>query len=401
MRFVFLSLGYAPDLAGGGFRYATEVAELLAARGREVHVLYPAARADDPARERRREVELWRASRPGGGFFKNWRTANAGVRAALGELLKDPRPTFVLSHHAYLEPAARGVPYTVMLHGPWAEEHRVTVGGRPRPFPTRWRDALICRVMARVERRHLSRAMHVFVASQYSRRALQGWHPGLAVTAEAIGGGADPVRFRPPDDRAALRRGYGLGERDFLFLAVRRLDPRMGLMHLAEAFAMVGRERPEARLWIAGKGPQREALEARLAAAGLGERAKLLGFVPEEELPALYGAADAVLMPSLDLEGFGLATAEALACGAPVLASRSGANPEVVAPLGERLLFPPGDVPALAGLMSGVVARTLALPARETCLDYARRSLRWDGPADAFERAASRFAIHGGSTVRP
>ena len=115
----------------------------------------------------------------------------------------------------------------------------------------------------------------------------------------------------------------------------------------------------------------------------------------EEELPRLYGAADCVIMPSLDLEGFGLATAEALACGTPVIASRAGANPELVAPLGERLLFEPGDTASLAAALTDVLSGRLALPTRARCLSHARAEFRWDRPCDAIERAHAKFAVQG------
>jgi glycosyltransferase involved in cell wall biosynthesis len=395
MRYIFLTLGYTPDIDGGGYRYATEVAELLAARGREVHALYPRPKPELPERERRAGVELWRTPRPGGGFFANWRAANRGVRANLSKLLADPQPTFILSHHAYLAPAAKGLGCPVILQGPWAGEHRLSVAARPRSPLHGIRDAVVCRVMARVERGHLKRASRVFVASRYSMRSLAFWHPGLHCDPEVVGGGANLGRFRPAADRDALRAERGLARDSFLFLAVRRLDPRMGLLHLVEAFAAAAAGRLGVRLWIAGKGPQKEALQSRIDALGLGDRVRLLGFVSEDELPRLYAAADTVLMPSLDLEGFGLATAEALACGTPVLASEAGANPELLAPLGEGLLFPVGDTAALAAMLGGVLSGSRPLPPRDACADYARKAFKWDGPVDAFERAAGLLALRG------
>jgi glycosyltransferase involved in cell wall biosynthesis len=100
-------------------------------------------------------------------------------------------------------------------------------------------------------------------------------------------------------------------------------------------------------------------------------------------------------MPSLDLEGFGLATAEALACGTPVLASRAGANPELVKPLNPDLMFEPGDVEFLAQILGRVLDGSLRLPEREACATYARSAFRWDRPADAIERAHGRWAVSG------
>jgi len=301
----------------------------------------------------------------------------------------------LFSHHAYLAPALKNLPYVMILQGPWALEHGYSLQARPRGRVRRWIDALACRAMHRVERSSLAGAKRVFVASDYSKAKLRDWHRGLTPEVEVIGGGADLKRFQPPADRAALRRERGLAEGDFLFLAVRRLDPRMGLTHLVDAFARVASANPRARLAIAGKGAQREELQARLEAAGLAARAQLLGFVTEEELPRQYGVADCVIMPSLDLEGFGLATAEALACGTPVLASRAGANPELVKPLDAALMFEPADTASLAAALGRVLEGSLVLPSRERCAAYARAEFRWDRPADAIERVYQSCSTHG------
>lgn len=109
MHFVFLTLGYTPDLYGGGYRYATEVAELLARRGHEVHALYPKPDERLPARELRNGVKLHRLARGTGGFLSRWRTTNRVASGRAQKLLAEARqPTLLISHHAYLGPALRG-----------------------------------------------------------------------------------------------------------------------------------------------------------------------------------------------------------------------------------------------------------------------------------------------------
>jgi glycogen(starch) synthase len=393
MRFIFLTLGYTPDLDGGGYRYATEVAELLAGRGHEVHAIYPNPGETLPADELRKGVHLHRLPRNGAGFLSRWRAANAAARYCVASLLNTPAKTLLFSHHAYLSPAAKGLRHCIFLHGPWALEHRLSVMAKPRNLRRRVLDRFSGLVMHRIERNSIARASRVLVASEYSRGRIPSWHRGVSCETEVVGGGADLVRFMPPVDRSLVRRHRGLGADEFLFLAVRRLDPRMGLMTLLEAFHPVARQFPNARLAIAGRGPQREELETRVRDLGLDRSVRLLGFVPEADLPGLYQSADCVLMPSLDLEGFGLATAEALACGTPVLASSSGANPELIRPLGEDLLFEAGNPRAIAEVMIGALSGRIRLPGREDCAEYARKAFRWDRPADAIERAASSLAL--------
>jgi glycosyltransferase involved in cell wall biosynthesis len=111
---------------------------------------------------------------------------------------------------------------------------------------------------------------------------------------------------------------------------------------------------------------------------GLHEHVRLLGEVAPPDLLGLYQGARLFAMPSL-YEGFGLGALEALACGAPVLASHAGALPEVVGDAG--LLLPPGDPAA----WTAALERVLGDPALEA-------DLRQRGPAQAARFSWARAA---------
>jgi glycosyltransferase involved in cell wall biosynthesis len=111
---------------------------------------------------------------------------------------------------------------------------------------------------------------------------------------------------------------------------------------------------PNVRLAIAGDGPLADQLERRIGELGLSCRIRLLGRVGDSELVEWYRRADAVVMPAQRLEGFGLTTAEALACGTPVIATPVGANPEVAGLLGPRFLAADRTPPALAAAIIDV-----------------------------------------------
>jgi len=117
-----------------------------------------------------------------------------------------------------------------------------------------------------------------------------------------------------------------------------------GLVHLIEAIAILAPRRPELKLTVVGKlkpGPT----QRRLDALDLGARVRFVSGVSDEELVRLYNRATLVAVPSL-YEGFGLPAGEAMACGAPVVATTGGALPEVVGDAG--LTVPPQDPEALA-----------------------------------------------------
>jgi glycosyltransferase involved in cell wall biosynthesis len=298
-------------------------------------------------------------------------------------------PSRVLLHHAFYGPAIGGLEpaAAVFFHGPWALEYLDRQQSRPRALARRMVDRIAARLMMRIERQAVRGAARLFVASRHMAVRLEQLHgPGLSARMHVAGGGADLCRFQPPADRAALRQRHNLPPTEWLALAVRRLVPRMGLDVLLRAFASVSPQFPQARLWLAGEGPQRDALGALAERLDLSHRVRFLGQVPEAGLPGLLGAADCVIMPSLDLEGFGLVTAEALACGTPVVGSRAGATPELVEALEPRLLFDAGSDTALAGVLRKVLTGAAWIPDRARCAAYARERFSWDGPADVIQR---------------
>jgi glycosyltransferase involved in cell wall biosynthesis len=389
MEFAFLTLGYHPDLIGGAYRYVAEVARRLAARHHKVDVLYPAPEGRSPGLELRAGVRLHRYRSGAGFFLANFCRENAAVRKVLQRLeTHGPGQVLYVMCHAYYTPALAGRrdPVAFLFTGPWAEEYRLARRARPRSCWQRWFDELIAVGLRATERRGLRRAQRILTISQYYAGRLPLWHPGRLPPVTMISGGVDSEQFHPAGDRADLRARLGLGPDDFLFLTVRRLDPRMGLVNLIDSFASISAEHRHARLWLAGLGPQREELARRIAAARLESQVRLLGYVAEEQLPGLLSAADCTVMPSLDLEGFGLATVESLACGTPVIGSRAGATPELLVPLSPALVFDSGSSDALAAKLREVLARPEWLPNSQQCRDYVLLHYSWDGPVSALEQ---------------
>ena len=115
-----------------------------------------------------------------------------------------------------------------------------------------------------------------------------------------------------------------------LIVTARRLVERTGVELLVAAMPEILREHPTAQLVIMGDGPRRGPIEKQLSDLGLAHAVHLLGRVSENDLLAWYRTADLVVTPTLEIEGFGLSTAEALSCGTPVVVTPVGANPEVV-----------------------------------------------------------------------
>jgi colanic acid/amylovoran biosynthesis glycosyltransferase len=153
------------------------------------------------------------------------------------------------------------------------------------------------------------------------------------------------------------------------------LLPVKGHRHLLDAAARLAARGIPFELWLAGEGPEGGAIAHRVEELGLGDRARALGTLPHAALLRLYreGRVDCVILPSLDLgdglhEGISVALIEAMAHGVPVIATRTGGLPELLAD-GAGLLVPPAD----SGALADELERVLGSPALRTELARAGR----------------------------
>lgn len=161
-----------------------------------------------------------------------------------------------------------------------------------------------------------------------------------------------------------------------------RLAAHKGVDVLLDAVAAA----PGLSLRLAGAGPEEPRLRARAAEPGLAGRVEFLGSISQDELPGFYRSLDVLAVPSLPtpgwLEQFGRVAVEAMACGTPVVASESGALPEVVA--GAGLLVPPGDPDALRAALLAALEPGRAAELRAAGAQRAA-SCDWDRVADDYQ----------------
>ncbi|HKH06038.1 MAG TPA: glycosyltransferase family 4 protein [Acidimicrobiales bacterium] len=174
--------------------------------------------------------------------------------------------------------------------------------------------------------------------------------------------GIDPDRFRPLDDerRAKARTRFDIPEDARLVVSLSRLVPRKGMDVLIEAAALLAGDRPDLVLAIGGSGRDRSRLDELVARTGA--PARLLGRVPDADLPDLYGCADVFAMlcrnrwAGLEQEGFGIVFVEAAACAVPAVAGASGGAAEAVDHGRTGVVVPrPTDVASVAGALAGLL----------------------------------------------
>ena len=253
-----------------------------------------------------------------------------------------------------------------------------------------------------VERACLRRATRIHVLSDFSASLLWRLYRIPADRIVRIPGGADLARFRPAADRRQVRAELGLPLDRPLLLTVRNLEARMGLDTLVDALAILARRAPDVLLLIGGAGSRRASLESQVAAAGLDKHVTFLGFVADDELPRYYQAADAFVLPTRELEGFGLVTVEALACGTPVLGTRVGATPELLEPLDPALVLDGVGAAGMAADLGAFLDRQRRAPEdaarlRAACRAHAEARYGWGRAVEAVERTLADLAARRGA----
>jgi len=138
---------------------------------------------------------------------------------------------------------------------------------------------------------------------------------------------APHFRVVPPSEVARVRAKYDLPER--FLLSVGTIEPRKNLTRLVEALANLRKDNRNLSLVVVGsKGWMYDEFFAKVEELGLQSAVRLLGFVPDEDLPAVFRAATVYVMASV-YEGAGLPLLEAMACGVPVVSSRESSLPEL------------------------------------------------------------------------
>jgi phosphatidylinositol alpha-1,6-mannosyltransferase len=328
MRLLLVTQDFPPE-TGGIQSYMAGVASRMPARCRDFAVLAPGG-----ARERRFDASLpYEVARIP--VHSSWLAL--GLWPSLGRLVRRRGFTHVL--YAQWFPAANriglpdGVRTGAFVHGRELKNHPLGKLGLSLAGPTlRRMDALFPN----------SRHTASLLPSRIAKERIHVVHPGV-----------DLDRFVPPSPEAvrALRERLGLGDAPVVS-CLTRLVERKGVDTLLRSFALLRERMPEARLVIGGKGSDEPRLRALHAELGLGDAALFAGRLGDGELCALLSLGVFALLSretGRDVEGFGMVLTEAQACGACVVAARSGGMPEAVGE-GAGIVVPPDDPAAAAAV---------------------------------------------------
>lgn len=379
---IMVTNAVSPDKLGGLERYVRELSAGLVAAQASVTVIAKRTAPEQPDEEHGADGVLIRRFDPPRKTDPLFAVrypldAVRGVHDRIARAVRDGGTRRVLLHGHFpvpmIEPALSRTPYVYTCHAP---VHRELLSERRGSYalPAPFRRAAVGG-LRHAERHVLRRAHTVVTLSAFVRSEVATLDRRTGARVVQIPGGLDTEWFRPDGDAPARR----IDRLSPVLFTARRLVERTGVDALVDAMPSVLSRIPGARLHIAGSGPLGETLAQRIADLDLGSRVELLGRIPEEELRERYRQADLAITPTTALEGFGLSTAEALACGTVAVVTPIGANPEVVDGLSPALVArsaAPTDI-------ADAIVRILDDPDLDALRDRARDHVhpRWSWPA--------------------
>jgi glycosyltransferase involved in cell wall biosynthesis len=403
MHIVVVHRGMYPERIGGTYSYIYELYKRLADRGHRVDVIAstrePEARAAYEFEGIRVHEYAYRRLNPVASTLQHLASTTRLYEKVASE---DPVDVLTiheaqLGHRLAVGPLGRGVCQLPTFHAPVFLEFRFNTAWEIKNEPSalkrlvkRATEPALESWQRRFERDVLEAAHDILVLSEYSRSHIEREFPSVDLgRVTIIPSGVDTNRFRPADDRSAVRDRLGFNEDTLYLVTTRKLGPRMGLENLIEAMpdvieAATGRG-TKVHLTICGDGSLRGALEALISRLGVEREVVLAGRVTDEDLVAHYQAADLFVLPTTAMEGFGISTVEALSTDTPVVGTPAGATPEILNAIDQRLITEDTSAGAIARGIIGWLDWRGEKPDAGRYRDEVLKKYDWDRVAERIE----------------
>jgi len=246
-------------------------------------------------------------------------------------------------------------------------------------------------VRKHIEKIALNASDRIVVLSDYTKEKLRTIYKIDPGKIEIISGGVDLERFSPEEDKLEIRKKLNIPQDRLIIFTVRNLVNRMGLENLLLALDSVRKEFPNIYTVIGGDGPLKTSLKNMTKKLALDEFILFTGFIPEELLPDYYRMADVFVLPTRELEGFGLVTLEAMASGLPVLGTPAGGTLEILGSFNNDFLFDDMSSEAIADKLKLKCRMILENSLQWTdisrqCRQFVEKKYNWDKNVAALEK---------------
>jgi len=344
VNILFVSDVSIHDVIGGAERVLFEQSTRLTRNGHHVHVLTRRLPEHEAEQEIILGVHEWR-------YDVDWTSPSSFLTSTLSygrevfeSLQKDHSFDCINFHQPFSayavlrSQASRSIKKIYTCHSLSFEEYR---SRNPNPQSITEKASFRANIQGRkrLEKKALIASENIITLSEFTKDKLINSYDIPHDKIIVIPGGIDLERFYPVADRMKIRKHLQLPTESIILLSVRNLVPRMGLENLIQAMKEVISRVDNIFLLIGGSGPLKDSLTSLTRKLGLDNHIHFAGFIPEDNLPDYYRAADIFILPTLELEGFGLVTLEALASGLPVLGTPVGGTVEILEKFDPRFLF--------------------------------------------------------------
>ena len=398
MKILMLADVFFPDTVGGAGRVVHHLSNELSIRGHEVHVL---------TRNTGGKLPNYQMMNPNLFVHRFFSPKNESLILFISEsknsyfickkLTRDISFDLVCTHQSLvaigplMSRHLKQTPFIHYFHSPWHEEFLVKKQGYRGKLGKK--NKAVALLMRHIEKRILFKAAKVIVLSQYMLGKVLEIHQYPESKMVKIPGGVDLNRYHlPAGGKPIAKKAVKFSRGKIVFLTVRNLVPRMGIESLIEAFHRSDILRRKGFLFIGGKGFLENRLKSMVRNFGLQNTIRFLGHIPEEDLPQMYQAADFFVLPTRELEGFGLVIIEAMASGTPVLGTPIGAISEVIGAFDQKLIFEGTGWQDMKNKLEEVIES----PDRfrfdpEICRAFVEESYSWNQVAKVFEQEAKRL----------
>lgn len=398
MKILTLTDAFWPDHTGGISKSLLPEVLELAARGHDIHVVTRKLSRGLPDHEMRDSYHLYRYRSPHKGtiLYRTYPLFSLNIGPKLIDRLNS-RFHFDVAyvHNPFqavgLLKSSKKIPYVYVFHAPTTREIELDAAKGKYGLASPLVKAVNLWIKG-IEKKALEEANTIVVRSKFMEGQMHQLHGKIGNDKTVcIPLCVDTNRFSF-GDRYLRRNELKLPINRPILLTVRRLVSRMGLETLIAAMSYVARDIPDTLLLIGGKGYLEEALKLQVSKLNLNSNIHFVGFIPEDELPKYYQAADLFVLPTEALEGFGLVTIESLSCGTPVIATPIGANPEVLNPLDSEFICKDASPHALADRIIEFIGKRDDIGLRMRCREYCVTNFHIDKVVDRIENVLQEVA---------
>ena len=344
------------NVIGGAERVLFEQSTRLAQRGHDVHILtrkLPGHRQNEQSIQ---GVTEWRYEIVEKNSVSYIRSSRKNARQLFENLHEKFRFDCINIHQPFSaigiiqSPPGRKVKKVYTCHSLTFEEY-ISRNTKPEGFLARPKYLLNIYARKWMEKWILNKCEEIVVLSLFTQNKLWHAHGVNPQKVSIIPGGVDLKRFTPLGNKVEIRQRLNIPENKVVLLTVRNLVQRMGLENLLYSLKTAIEKAPDLYLVLGGSGPLKDDLFALAHQLDLESHIRFTGFIPEDELPDYYRMADFFVLPTRELEGFGLVTLESMASGLPVMGTPIGGTREILGKFDQHYLFKDVSSDSMAALI--------------------------------------------------